>query len=33
MKEVFDNMDEDKSGELDTAEFSRAILSTLKKNE
>ena len=30
MKEVFDNIDEDKSGELDNVEFTKAILSTLK---
>jgi Ca2+-binding EF-hand superfamily protein len=31
MKEVFENIDEDKSGELDVGEFTQAILSTLQK--
>lgn len=33
MKEVFDNIDEDKNGELDSAEFTKAILSTLKATQ
>jgi len=31
MKEVFDNIDENKNGQLDASEFTKAILATLNK--
>ena len=33
LREIFDSIDEDKNGELDTEEFGKAILSTLKPAE